>query len=366
MAGASYSIKKNRIEKGYCPGFRLDDSGLLTSIREDGVHQIYLKAIDSAQMDSPWGRFWFHGIFSENMVFYVYAAALNEECFYRDGQKVRIEDFLCSGQETPLLKKEFMRRVGAVRAVNQSDILLYQLQGRYLYLMIEVIGEGDCQIADIQVDVQGDNFMNTFPEIYRETSGFFHRFLSVFSSIYNDFETDISHLPQMLDIETCPGNLLPAYAGWLGIDVGDNFLEEKTLRLLVKEAYQLNRIKGTKAALKRVAEIVLSKEVLVVERNAMEDFADREQMEEFETMYGNTIYDVSILVKNTISEVQRSQLLFLLNQFKPIRARLHIILLKKTGVLDSYSYLDMNAGIPGQGTGSMDEQNELDSMIRME
>lgn len=366
MAGASYSIKKNRLEKGYYPGFRLEDNGVLISICEDGVHQVYLKAIDSAQRDSSWGRFWFHGVFAENMVFYVYAAAMNEEVFNRNGQKVQIEEFLCSGQETSLIKKEFMRQAGAVRAVNQSDILLYQLKGRYLYLMIEVIGKGDCRISDIQVDVQGDNFMNTFPEIYRETNGFFHRFLSVFSSIYNDFETDILNLPQMLDIDTCPGKLLPAYAGWLGIDVGDDFLEEKILRQLVKEAYQLNRIKGTKAALKRVAEIVLSEEVLVLERNAMEDFVDMKQREDFGRMYGNTMYEVTILVKNIISEVQRSQLLFLLNQFKPVRARLHIILLKKTGVLDSYSYLDMNAGIPGQETGRLDEQKELDNMIRME
>ena len=53
--------------------------------------------------------------------------------------------------------------------------------------MVEVMGEG-VSIGNIRVEAPGDNFMQTFPEVYREKNSFFHRYLSVYSSIYNDFQ----------------------------------------------------------------------------------------------------------------------------------------------------------------------------------
>jgi len=366
MAGVSYSIKKNRIQGGYHPGFDMLEDGTLVSIPGEASHSLYLKAIDSAVFDSSWGRLKFRAACSENMVLYLYAIALNEDSFYRQGRPVRIEDFLCDSGESPSIKKEFLRKVEAVRFVNQKDMLLYQLHGRYLYLVLEAVGEGECRIWDMKADLKGDPFMDTFPEIYRERNGFFHRYLSVFSSIYQDFQEDIEKLPELLNLDTCPEKLLPIYGRWLGIDVGNDFLDARILRPLVKEAYRLNRMKGTKAALERIAEIVLGAPVLVAERNVIEDYIDKEQLAEFDRLYGHSIYDVTILVQEPIPEVVKSQLLFLLEQFKPLRSRLHVVHLKKDGILDSYSYLDMNARISSPGTGSLDGKQELDGMVRLQ
>ncbi len=388
MAGASYSIKKNRIRRGYYPGFTLMETGELVST-EAANHYLYLRAIDSGNTDSLWGRLWFGLDCREDMVSYVYVAALNEDSFYRKGNPTRIEDFLCDEEESHTVKKEFFRQIHAYRFVNKKDLLLYGLKGRYLYIGVEILGEGLCRLDHMRVDLQGDNFMDTFPEIYRERNSFFHRFMSIFSSIYNDFQGDIDDLPGLLDLDTCPVELLPLYASWMGLDVGNDFLEEHSLRTLVKEAYRLNRMKGTKAALERIASIVLGKEVLVLERNMMADyiesshdagggqniphsspaqgaFIEKEQLAELERLYGSSIYDVTILVEEMLSEVKKSQLMFLLEQFKPVRSRLHIICLKKTGRLDAYSYLDMNARIPEQGDGRLDASQELDGAIRLE
>ncbi len=208
--------------------------------------------------------------------------------------------------------------------------------------------------------------MNTFPEIYREKNGFFHRYLSVFSSIYEDFQEDIEALPNILDLDTCPAELLPLYGGWLGIDVGQDFLGEDILRPLVKEAYSLNRMKGTRRVMERITEIVLGKKAMVAERNVIEDYIDQEQLADLDRLYGSSIYDVTILVQESITDVQKSQLLFLLEQFKPVRARLRIVNLKKNSMLDSYSYLDVNAGITQEGVGSLDTSQEMDGAIRLE
>lgn len=366
MAGATYSIKKNRINKGYYPGFMLQDDGTLITEETEAVHYLFIKAIDSAKEHSSWGRLNFLVDIPENMAYFIYAVALDEDSFYRNGEPTRIEEFLINSQETPTIKKEFMKRAGCVRFVNQDDVLLYDLHGRYLYIMLEVIGEGTCRISQMKVDLQGDNFMNTFPEIYREHNSFFHRYMSVFSSIYNDFQEDINALPDVLDLDKCMVQLLPMYASWLGIDMGTDLFEERILRQLAKEAYQLNRIKGTKRVLERIGEIVLGEKILVLERNFMEKYIEEEQIKEIDKLYGKGIYDVTILIQKEIAEKERAQLLFLMEQFKPLRTHLNILCLQKGGSLDAYSYLDMNASISGNEIGSLDAGQELNSRFLLQ
>lgn len=363
MAGASYSIKQNRIQKGWHPGFVLKEDGTLCLDPEEGIHMLYLRAVDGGEEEASWGRLRFDVSCSEDMVYYLYAAAFDQDSFYRRERPVRIEDFLCDSRESHEIKRQFMRETGFSKFTNQRDLLLYDLQGRYLYLVLEVQGAGDFSMARMRVDRQGDPFMNTFPEIYRERGSFFHRYLSVFSSIYEDFQEEIDELPKLLDLDACPAFLLPVYASWLGLQVGENFLEEPVLRALVKEAFALNRIKGTREALKKIARIVLGEEVVVLERNAMSACIRKEQLEQMNRLYGRTVHDVTILVEQPLTEGKKSQLLFLLDQFRPVRSRLHVVCLKKTCVLDCYSYLDWNARIPWQGEGSLDRKMEMDGAV---
>ncbi len=361
-----YSIRKNRFESGFHPGFVLESDGSLRGCEHAASHCLCLKAVDSGKGDSEWGRLTLDIRRSEDMICYVYVAALNQDSFYREGRPTRIEDFLCNPRETNSIKKEFFGRIEALRFVNRTDMLLYSLKGRYLYLMLEFVGEGSCEIGGLRIDMQGDNFMNTFPAVYQERDSFFHRWLSIFSSLYNDFDEEIDRLAERLDLDTCPVEYLSVYASWLGVDVGNDFLGEEILRPLVKEAYALNRMKGTKAAIERVSEIVLGEKVRVLERNVMADYIEPEQMAEFERLYGNSVHDVTILVNEALPELTKTRLLFLLNQFKPARARLHVISVQREGVLDDYAYLDMDVQIAGQKKGTLDEKQVLDGAVRLE
>lgn len=363
MAGASYSINYNRIQRGFYPGFELKEDGTLSLDPKEGVHMLYLKAIDGGEEKASWGRLRYRVSCSENVVYYLYAAAFDQDSFYRRERPVRIEDFLCDSEESHLIKRRFLQEAGFSRYTSQKDILLYELQGRYLYLVLEVQGEGTFSLSRMRVDRQGDPFMNTFPEVYRERGSFFHRYLSIFSSIYEDFQEEIDELPKLLDPDSCPAFLLPEYASWLGLSVGDNFLEEPVLRTLVKEAFSLNRMKGTKAALLRIARIVLGEDVVVLERNVMGEYVNKEETLQMNRLYGRAAQDVTILVGRLLTEVKKSQLLFLLEQFCPVRARLHVICLKRTCILDSYTYLDRNAMIPRQGAGKLDAEQEMDGAV---
>ena len=46
VAGASYSINHNRIRRGLYPGFELKEDGTLILDPREGIHMLYLRAID--------------------------------------------------------------------------------------------------------------------------------------------------------------------------------------------------------------------------------------------------------------------------------------------------------------------------------
>ena len=353
------------MEKGLTTGFTLGEDGTLVMNEHEAYHAICVRALDCATNDGGWGRLSFDTEYPENMTCYVHVKALNQTMFYREETLTKIDDFLCDPEESPTLKREFFTRTEGNRHVNHSDILMYEQRGRYLYFMIEFIGEGCGYVRNIRADRGGDNFMQTFPEVYRERGSFFHRYLSVFSSIYNDFQQDIDRLPDLLDVDTCPVQLLGTYGKWLGIDLDCDIRDEQVMRTLVREAYSLNRMKGTKKAISRIAQIVLGEEVLILERNVMQDYMNSVDRKDLAELYGSSIYDVTMLVNHQVSDLEKSQLMYLIDQFKPLRSRIHIVHLKSDGILDSHNYLDMNARVFEVENGNLDEEQIMDGVVTL-
>lgn len=334
MPDYKYQIKENRLKTAYI---------------ENG--NIYLKPIDSLRDEATWGRVHYEVETSGNVACIVYAAA---------------SDYLMEPDaQTEGAHKRLLEQLGAQRFVQQNDMMLYSLSGRYLYLAFTYTGDGEAHFQNMYVDRTGDRFMETFPLVYQEYGQFFHRYLSIFSSIYDDFDKEIEELPKLLDLDICSKELLSIYAGWLGIDIGDGFLAEDVLRELVKNAYQLNRMKGTKWCLEKITEILLGEPAVIVERNTTEDYLPREQVESVNRLYGKSLFDVTVMIKQQLDATKKSQLEFILRQFVPIRCNLRIVELNRSGLLDSYSYLDVNARVYQTYDGVLDSQQSMDDVITL-
>lgn len=361
MPARYYTIKKNRLKRAYTQGIEPQNDYESMKLTEEPVRRLYLRAIDSAEEASSWGRFSFDADLTENMAIYVYAAATDLNTVYDENGTYDIDDIFGSDELPDADKKELMNDMDAKRFVGKTDVLLYGLSGRYLYVMIEVVGEGTGMLSHLRIDQRGDNFMDTLPEVYRARDSFLHRFLSVFSSIYNDFEDDIDRLPELLNPDTASVEVLIEFGRWMGIDLSGNFLSEDAIRTLVKESYQLNRMKGTRACLERIFEIILGEEVIILEQNTIRAFP--EAIEVDPRLKSKSIYDVNVLIKKRLSDTDRHQLLYLLRQFVPVRTKLHLIQLKDSGSLDTDTYLDMNAVLTEEVYGSFDENMELDDDV---
>ena len=72
-----------------------------------------------------------------------------------------------------------------------------------------------------------------------------------------------------------------------------------------------------------------------------------------------------MLVSQPVTDLVKSQLMYLMDQFKPIRSRIHIIHLKSDGVLDSHNYLDMNARVFEVENGNLDEEQIMDGVVTL-
>lgn len=334
MPDYKYRIKENRLKKAYI---------------KNG--NIYLQPIDSLRDEAEWGRLHYNAITEGNVACIIYAAA---------SDKLIQPDTESEGGYRRMLES-----LGAKRLVQQNDSMLYDLQGRYLYLAFTYTGDGTVDFKDMYVDRKGDRFMETFPRVYQERGKFFHRYLSIMSTIYDDFNTEIDNLPKLLNLDTCNPELLSVYAGWLGIDIGDGFLAENVLRELVKNAYQLNKMKGTRKCLEMITEILLGSKAVIVERNSTEDYMPKEQIESFNRLYGTSLFDVTVMIEERLDECRRSQLEFIIKQFIPIRCSLRIVELNRSGLLDSYSYLDVNARVYQSYDGVLDYKHGMDDVITL-
>ena len=344
-------------------GFLCDDEGRLHLDQTALSHGIFLRGIDGAKPDAEWGRFSFFAECAEDRVFTTYLFAVNSRNIEIGGVSVDL-DILFSKEDIPVEdKKIILENLGAKRYSARSDILLYDLTGRYLYIAILAAGEGMLTISGLSVDSVGDNFMATFPEVYRERNSFFHRYLSIFSSIYNDFEKEIDQLPKLLDPWICPKELLIVYGSWLGIDLEGGSLSEQQMRCFVSEAYELNRMKGTKKVIERILEIILGENAVVIEHNRLRSWIKEEKIELPEGFHPQGVYDVTVMVPGKLTEELRHRIVFMLNQFKPIRTKISIVQMDQALTTDSRTYLDINSRLPEDKAAELDSGLSLDGTV---
>lgn len=360
-----YSIKRNRFKRSFLKGLEAAEEQELRCV-PDVYRKVFIcDSIDGIEESAKWGRFHLEYTLDEDMVVTTYAVALDQKEIPWNGGYISLDSFFKDSEITIEEKIRMFKSLEAKKDINQKDILLYDLEGRYLFLCIEVIGLGNGIIKNLFVNNQGDIFLDTFPEVYREYGSFFHRYMSIYSTLYMDFQEKIDNVADFLDIDTAPVELLPIFCGWMGLDVSGDFLTEDRLRTLVREAYQLNRSKGTRDTLHRVCEIVLGEKVLILEKNVIRENTQAETYKIYEDLYGDGVYDVTILIHTFVPENQKSQLEFLLNQFKPIRSRLRIKFLDQKDSLDGHVYMDMNAHIMDTRNVALDERAGLDGNIML-
>ncbi len=125
----------------------------------------------------------------------------------------------------------------------------------YVWVGVESIGEGLTSpiLSQMRLDFDHETYIQYLPTIYKEDSpsrSFLIRFLSLFESLFNDVENTIASLSVLFDPGAVHAQFLPWLAGWLAIDLDENWPEEKK-RQAMADAFEMYTLRGTAEGIRK-------------------------------------------------------------------------------------------------------------------
>lgn len=250
-------------------------------------------------------------------------------------------------------KLEILKDQGYVRKVNTDDILLHRLQGRYLWVLINVVGakvDSAFRIEGFSVEFPQSSFVKYLPEIYQdERNSFFERYMAVFQSLYEDLEKEVDNVPQYLDYETAPDEHLKLFAKWTGRwNKGDRWTPEQ-LRYLIRNLSMIQNGRGTWAVMKEMIYLMTGQKASIIEHFHWKDWVnkDSEFIDEYYRKYGNDEDTFVVVLDSSEKEAGMSErtLERMLEDYTPLGMNCKVLYLRKKTFADSQSYLDQNKAL---------------------
>jgi hypothetical protein len=120
---------------------------------------------------------------------------------------------------------------------NSPDFLVSSRDGRFLWLRIELTGDGygTPAIDSIRVHYPRQSYLEDLPAVYSAEDGsrrFLERFLTVFQTEWDGLEQQVDRVHSLFDPRTVPQSAADYLAGWLGATVDPDWSLEQKRRLL--------------------------------------------------------------------------------------------------------------------------------------
>lgn len=357
---ADYGIHKYRLGNallchGLIEGMTLEGNRL--SVTSGNSHCVFLPGLDSAQPGCKWGRLSMISQLGPESMLTVRVFAADQNTIQYHNDVLEITDLLLDASVPVSDKEKLFSLANGMEHSGASDILLEHQEGRWLWLWLEITGRAGDYMEDIRVYVPGDHFFHTLPQVYQEDNSFLKRYLSIFSTMFQEFQEEIDRLPENLDVDYAPEPLLPVFASWLGLDVDEALFTSDEIRSLLRIAPQLMARKGTRWAIETAISLFIPHKIYVVERNQLQS-----NSKSVDEIYGTTPYDFTILVDQSVTEKTRRRIQFLADQFKPVRSRYQVVFLRDCGGLDGFTYLDINGTVLQNRPGNLDDGDALTGM----
>lgn len=306
-----------------------------------GGYFSYLAPVfDSEDYNGTWHRLCLEGAFS-SCKYEVIAAATNVDL--RD----ILEDEACTPAQQLALLKEYTY----IRKVNTNDLLLHELQGRYLWVFIGVSGsraDSRFAIEGFRVEFPYGSFVEYLPEIYHGArNDFFERYMTVLQSLYEDLEKEVDHIPDDLDYETAPVKNLPVFAQWTGNwATGQKYTPEQ-MRYLIRHLQKIQSGRGTGRVMEQMIRLVTGRDAVIVEYFKWHDWMGKKSglLENYECLFGKNedTFTVIIDMSGPGKEVSREWLMRFLEDYTPLGMHCNLVLLQNSSHMDTHCYLDKNS-----------------------
>jgi phage tail-like protein len=142
-------------------------------------------------------------------------------------------------------------------------------ESQFLWVGVLFVSNGLASPALSQLCVQFDypSYEQYLPAIYRAPNvcdDFLPRLLSLFASFNEEVEAEIGAIPSLFDPSAAPRKFLGWLAGCLGLDLDENWDEQKQRRIIA-EIFRLSGQRGTVAGLRESLRIFAGVDAIIEE-----------------------------------------------------------------------------------------------------
>ena len=353
-----FRIRKKGLLAGSYDGFDFKDGNIVKQPKTEYCSYIS-KTLDSYTNGSEWGRLVINGELPKESEYVVYTLAQDYDIINYNNKTYNLSEFIADKQIPSAEKFNAFKLAGAQINNNADDILIFNQNGRYFIFGIQVFSREPVKFLEFDVMFPRETLMQYLPEVYSAEGGdFFKRYMSIFGSIIYDKKEQIGKLPDYLNIDKTPTDILPMFARWLGVNCDISFLEPEQIRKLLKMARNLSAYKGSKQVLEDIAELYLGERPIIVEQFKWQSYSGIEQQANCQDIYGTKSNEFTVLIKNKINETTFLHFKNLLDMFSPLKTKARIICLDKESQLDRYTYMDINAKLIDKPFSTLCDKNQ--------
>lgn len=350
-----FNRESNWRENGLVDNFAfIDDQMVLES--NDSRNGYYIStSLDSGEKENVWDRMRLKANFPPDSIIRVSFYASDDLYITvpvnaKEKIEINLDEYIMNS-DIPLRKRlNILKGISSTKEFdNPNDVLLYSLKGRYLWFSIEVVSytSDNVNIESIKIEFPRNSFIRYLPEIYQDigNDAFLSRFIGVFESVYLDIEEKIDNMPRMFDPMIVDAEFLRWIAKWFSIKE-NHVLSEDKLRLLVKSAVKLYKIKGTKESIRNIVWLYTLCEAKIIEQFEVIDndfYQDNKEL--VNRLFGENVYTFTVILDNSCvkNTDEYAALIKLINLFKPADSKCNLVILNNNIYLDYHCYLGINS-----------------------
>lgn len=285
----------------------------------------FSRRMDSKEAETKWHRLIMDVVIGENMAVYLSLYATDEAAKAR-----QIDELFEQGESSLGEKMSRMEALKQLEVRNPEDILLHQVQGRYLWVGAAIWGNGTGSpiIHMLQIYFPQESWNRYLPEIYQgKEQQFLTQYLAIFQSLYQDLEQQIRKDTHWLDFQKTDREALQWLASWIHVE-NSHLWPEECLRRYLRNGASLFGLRGTARGLLRVVEIFTGETPYLMEAGTGED-----------------PHRFTMFIREAAVASARSYraLLQVIQEGKPADMDICLVPLRAFVILDNNTYLGINS-----------------------
>lgn len=339
--------KAQDYRRGQMENLRFEGGRLKLLDAGSGKPGLFLsRTLDSWEKETVWHRLLLQAKTGGNMAVFLRVYATDSEA-----ERLQVELWQ-EQKESRTLEQTMnaMKNMEQFSVRNPEDVLLHQVQGRYLWIGLTLWGNGQLgpEISLIQIYFPKESWTRYLPELYQtEDSEFLNRFLAVFQTLYERLEREIRSSARYLDLQAAPPEVVEQLARWLNVDNSHLWTTEH-LRAYLEHGAKVYENRGTAAALERKVEIFTGEKPMIKE-DVPEDPPYRFRL---------FLSEQAVPDQKTYLALGR-----IVREGKPADMEADIIILRPWLVLGQHTYLGVNSYLNRYQEASLDGQGMLGSTM---